>query len=183
MSGYTSDYSVRDLLEAVAMIATTANPDQPGQCTQRAFDVARAGAGHPNCPTARQVCVRLNAGRKTSQRTWREWLDVALNETSAFRARSAAKRGTPKRSPEQIRQATAFALRLARHEGDHHLTQAAYRAWREERVSQLDEHLRYVIPTDSQVYRAYGRSWAESVFSIEELDAENHFDGDGAERA
>lgn len=167
MSRYTSDYSVQDLFEAVAEIATAANPDQPDLCTQRAFDAARAGAGHPNCPTARQVCVRLNAARKTSQRTWREWLDVALNKSPAFRARSAAKRGTVKQPPEQIRKAAEVALRLARNEGNHHLTQASYRAWREDRVARIDEHLRYVLPTDSQVYRAYGRSWPNAAASLD----------------
>lgn len=165
MSRHASQYTDRELYAALAEIAQVANPDQPERCTQRAFDDARADARQPTCPTARQICTRLNAVRDTSKRTWREWLDVALNESTNFHARSAAKRGTVKQPPETIRVSAMFALRLARAEGDHHRTQAAYGAWREERAVLLGSRLQDVLPTDRQVRRAFG-SWPEALAAI-----------------
>jgi hypothetical protein len=165
MSRFTSAHDDRDLQGVIAAVARHANPGAPEACTQRAFDAARAAAGHANCPTARQLCTRLNANRNGSERSWAEWLDVALNKSGNYQARSAAKRGTVKQSPETIRVSAAFALRLARAEGDHHRTQAAYRAWRDERVTSLDARTRPVLPTDRQIRRAFG-TWPNAVASV-----------------
>lgn len=152
-------------MDLLATVARVANPENPVGCTQRAFDAARARAGHVDCLTAQQICVRLNAGRK-ERRSWGQWLDITLNKPASFLARSAAKSGTVKQSPPQIRVAASTALRMARNEGDYHLTQPAYRAWREQRIARIHEHLRYALPTDAQVLRAFEQSWPKAVASI-----------------
>jgi hypothetical protein len=161
---FTPTHSNRELMDLLAAVARVANPENPDACTQRAFDAARSDAGHPDCPTAQQICTRLNAGR-TARRSWRAWLGIVLNESDDYLNRSAGKQGTVKQSPEQIQKAAAFALRLARNEGDHHLSRRAYEAWREARVADIDERLRYVFPTGNQIMTAYG-SWKEAVQAV-----------------
>ncbi len=156
-------------MDLLATIARVANPERPGACTQRAFDAARAGAGHADCPTAQQICARLNAGRE-ARRSWRAWLDIVLNESDDFLARSAAKRGTVKQSPERIQEAAAFALRLARNEGDHHVSRAAYEAWRARRIANLEERHHHVFPTGAQILRAYEHDWRKAVASLKPLN-------------
>lgn len=170
MSRFETAYTDGELFVAIAEIAQAAKPDEPARCTQAEFDAARAGAGHPDCPTARRICTRLNDVRATSKRSWGEWLDVALNRSPESRARSAAKRGTVKQSPEQVRPAAEYALRLARHEGDHHRSSKAYTAWREERIEGITKDRRYVLPTESQIIRAYG-SWSAAVTAVIQGDS------------
>lgn len=154
-------HSNRELMDLLAAVARVANPERPEACTQRAFDAARARAGH-----AQQVCVRLNAGR-TERRTWGEWLEIVLTKPASFLDRAAAKSGVVKQSPEQHRQAAQRALRVARNEGDHHRTKMAYDAWRAERVVTLEAHHHHVWPTSSQITTAYG-NWTKAVAAVTE---------------
>lgn len=160
----TSTHSNRELMDLLAEIAQVASPGDSHACTQRAFDEARARAGHANCPTAQQVCVRLNAGRE-ERRTWGEWLEIVLTKSAAFLDRSAAKVGTVKQSSAQHREAAQRALRVARNEGEHHRAKTAYDAWRAERVANLEEQYRHVWPTSSQITTAYG-NWTTAVTAI-----------------
>lgn len=163
-SRFIPTQSNRQLMDLMAAIARVASPAHPEACTQRAFDAVRGEAGHADCPTAQQICARLNAGRK-KRRSWSEWLDITLNKPASFLDRSAPKSGIGKQSKEQTRIAAAFALRLARNEGDHHLSRAAYAAWRKQRIASLDEPLRYSLPTESQITYAYG-NWRKSIAAL-----------------
>lgn len=165
MSRFASAYTDRDLHSVIATVAPHVNPGAPEACTQRAFDAARAAAGHPACPTARQLTTRLNANRNGSERSWAQWLDVALHQSAEYQARSAGKRGTVKQAPETIRASAVFALRLARAEGGHHRTQATYRAWRANRIATLYERVRPILPTDRQIRRAFN-TWPNAVAAI-----------------
>lgn len=165
MARYETAYTDRELFTAVAEIARAAKPQQPHRCTQAEFDAKRADAGHPECPSARRICTRLNAVRITSKRSWREWLSEMLNEDATSQDRTAAKRGTAHRSSDEVRPAAEYALRLARHEGDHHRSRAVYTAWREVRIEDITKDRRYVLPTESQIIKAYD-NWGTAVAAI-----------------
>lgn len=173
----TPTHPNRELMDLLAEIARVASPGDPRACTQRAFDDARAQAGHANCPTAQQLCARLNAGRE-GPRTWAEWLEIVLTKPAAFLDRSAAKVGTVKQSPEKHREAAQRALRVARNEGDHHVTKTAYDAWRAARVANLEEQHRHVWPTSSQITTAYG-NWTKAVTAITEGEEQRDATDDG----
>jgi len=158
----------------MAEVARVANPERPEACTQRAFDAARAQAGHADSPTAQQICLRLNAGRK-ERRTWPQWLAIVLTEPAKFLNRSAAKSGTATHTPAQNRAAAQRALRVARNEGEHHKSKTAYDAWRANRIANLDKQHHHVWPTGRQIMNAYD-GWADALAALatdHEQDPEN----------
>jgi len=78
-SRFRSSYNVGQLPSLVRVIALAADPVDPLGLSQRRFDAARASAGHPDAPSARQICARLGRG-------WREVLALALEQNSPDRA-------------------------------------------------------------------------------------------------
>lgn len=78
-SRFRSHYNVGQLPALVRAVAHTVARDELLGLTQRQFDDARAGAGHPSAPSARQICTRLDRG-------WRQVLELAFEQASADRA-------------------------------------------------------------------------------------------------
>jgi len=69
-SRFTSKYDERGLVAVVREVAAHCQPDDPEGVSTRAFDAARAGAGHPDLPTAKQISSRL-------KRPWAQVLRLA----------------------------------------------------------------------------------------------------------
>jgi hypothetical protein len=68
-----SCYDAGGLIRAVADVTLHVNVSRPESVTTRAFDEARAAAGHPGCPSARVICQeRLGMG-------WPEVKELALD--------------------------------------------------------------------------------------------------------
>lgn len=77
---FESEYTDAHLAETV--IATIARHayrfggvPSPRETTKRQFNDARAGAGHPDCPTAQAILLRIPMG-------WQDLLDLALSDRS-----------------------------------------------------------------------------------------------------
>lgn len=70
-SAYASD---RALLDAVRAVALAARPADPARCSQRPFNDARAGAGHPRLARADQIA-------KTVGGPWPDLLEVIFDPT------------------------------------------------------------------------------------------------------
>jgi len=78
-SRFHSSYNVGQLPGLVRVIALAVDPIDPLSLSQRRFDAVRASAGHPDAPSARQICIRLDCG-------WREVLTLGLEQSSPDRA-------------------------------------------------------------------------------------------------
>jgi hypothetical protein len=71
MALFRSDYNKAQLPGLVAAVARAADPLIPERVSQSRWDAARARAGHPDVPSAKQIAARL-------KRAWREVLVVSL---------------------------------------------------------------------------------------------------------
>jgi hypothetical protein len=60
-----SAYGERDLYDLVAAVCRYVSPERPETVSQRAFDRSRAGAGHPDAPSARAIGMRLGDGERS----------------------------------------------------------------------------------------------------------------------
>jgi hypothetical protein len=69
---FQSRYDLRGLIDVVAAIARIAEPAEPERVTQRRYDAARAKAGYPDAPSARQTATRLKM-------PWPELVALALS--------------------------------------------------------------------------------------------------------
>jgi hypothetical protein len=68
---FQSRYDLRGLVDVVAQVARVAAPAEPERVTQRSYDSARAKAGYPDAPSARQTASRLRM-------SWPELVAFAL---------------------------------------------------------------------------------------------------------
>lgn len=149
-SRFRSDYNVGQLPSLVRVIALTADPVHPLSLSQRRFDVARANAGHPDAPSARQICARLDRG-------WREVLTLGLEQNSPDRALGRQDGELPELLSETE---IAAALRtVLADEGD--VSPDAFERARA-RLLRADRRRRHggrlTLPTAAQITRSAG-SW------------------------
>lgn len=79
---FRSAYNLRQLVDVVVDVAGKRGADvEPAarRLTQRHFDALRVDAGHPEAPSARQICARLGIG-------WDAVLELALERDDADRS-------------------------------------------------------------------------------------------------
>jgi hypothetical protein len=105
---FQSRYDLRGLVDVAAEVARVAAPARPEKVTQDAYDAARARAGYPDAPSARQTASRLRI-------PWAEVLNLAFDGRDVTRALGALFGERPERAlgPDAIRGALrVVALRL-----------------------------------------------------------------------
>jgi hypothetical protein len=155
----TSSYSERALYDLVAEVTRYVSPSRPETVSQRAFDRSRTGAGHPDAPSARAICMRL--GENGASMPWgllrRKALagDLDHDRSHAFhRGRDA--------DLELGEQHLVFALRWAAQEAElPSLTPDRYHAIRRELLRRERRHdhgdhdplLPRLLPSVSQIER------------------------------
>ena len=157
---FTARHDLRSLLGVVAAAAGEANPDAPARTTQRAYDAARAGAGHPSAPCAAQTAVRLGLG-------WRDVLDVALARSQNFQGKSIGRRARVEHAPWIGADDVRVSLRLVADAcGQSTLSRSDYAAERERMRDEAARARRhYVEPpllTDAEIRRVTG-CWNEAL--------------------
>jgi hypothetical protein len=157
-----SAYNDRQLFDAVEEIARFVSAEHPTEVSQRAFDDARALAGHPQAPSARAICARF--GRDGKAIGWRILLERACGGGDGNR-RAALHRRSIER-PDLDQRHLVFALRLASREleTEEGLPPIDYQGWRERRIAACrhrphehhDPLLPGLLPTVGQIERIVG---------------------------
>ena len=150
-----SRYSDLDLYEAVRVIAKFVDADDPESISQPAFDAARASAGHPDCPTARAVCMRL-ADRDRSSLPWAELLSRAL-DGEINRSRSHTAHRAAAESPYLGEEHLYFAVKLVARELGKPPTEDHYTRIRENLIARARRRgsslITELMPTAGQLIR------------------------------
>jgi hypothetical protein len=154
-----SHYDAGALVGAVADVAREASAPNPGSVSTRAFDRARAAAGHPQCPTAKVICHRLRM-------SWPEVKLLALDP-----ARCVDRSLGSRLSEADAGAATAAEMRLALRTTAARLGVATLSGaqYMRERARMLESDRRcyrhgrkLVLPTEAQILVAAG-SWAHAL--------------------
>lgn len=157
-SSFTSAYTDRALLAAVATVARAAAGPDARTVSRARFDAARAGAGHPALPAAAQIVRRLGVA-------FSEVLDRALADTdqTMWLASRHAKAPRPAAVTE-----TAHSLRVvAAHLRAETLTPGQYRRVRAELLTVDDARHRHggrlLLATEAQIRAAAGGDWQQAL--------------------
>jgi hypothetical protein len=156
---FRSSYDLRGLISIVAAVAPVALPEDPAKVPQRRYDAARATAGYPDAPTAKQTAARLGM-------PWKEVLSLALDPTRSVDSVLGERGGEEDQlwlTAEDVR----AALRIvARRLNKTTLKPVEYRL---ERRRMLDaakrsyrHHSELSLPTSNQIETTAG-SWAEAL--------------------
>ena len=103
-AAFSTRYSDDALLDAIREVSAHAAPEQPTRVAPAVFDAARAAAGHPRAPAAKQITRRLGRG-------WYELLEIAHADGGA---RARHRLGVARREPprEVALDEVVAALRL-----------------------------------------------------------------------
>jgi hypothetical protein len=166
------------LMEVIAAVGRYPRPDTPQKVSTRRVDAARAGAGYPDCPTARAITRRLNrdAKRKLS---WQQIIEVALGENrNLAQTLVAAEREEP---AEHLDDRHAFfALRyVARHAARETLSRDEYAQERRKLLAAArrrgdaatrrrgDDTLAELLPTLGQIERLFDGNWDDALDAAE----------------
>jgi len=91
----TSRFDERSLYDVVRAVAEHADPLRPAGVTQRKWDAARAGAGYPDAPSARAICMRLKVERTQESFSWLELLEAVFSEGSVVDRIEIRRRSEP----------------------------------------------------------------------------------------
>jgi hypothetical protein len=75
---FASEYDDLGLYTLVRIVAEFVLPDEPPHVTQAAWDAGRASSGHPDAPSARQICSRL-ADKHGKPFPWSELLELVFD--------------------------------------------------------------------------------------------------------
>jgi hypothetical protein len=151
---FQSRYDIRTLVDVAHAVARQANSTAPEQVTQKQWDAARAKAGYPGAPSARQVAVRLKL-------SWAEVLALALGGGDVDKAlgRRFGEDEDPYLDGDDVRTALrTVALRLNKSR----LTAAQYVAERERILARRSPGSEFYLPNRNQVERIAG-SWDEAL--------------------
>lgn len=156
---FQARYDERTLLDVVAAVARTADPDEPAEITQRDYDAARERAGYPAAPTAKQTAARFRM-------PWPELVRFALAPMAS--PEIALGRQLGERNEDWLDEAAVraalktVALRL----GKKTLLPADYLAERERMLADARRHYRHqaepLLPSEGQIVRIAG-SWDEAL--------------------
>jgi hypothetical protein len=159
------------LLEVAGVILRYSSPDRPAAVNQRAFDLARAPAGHPDCPSARAITMRLNR-RAKKKFSWGQIAELATNdERSATMTLAAAEREEP--GEHLDKRHAYFALRfVAQRSG---IAAPVRDQYAEERAKILAaarrrkdaDTLAPLLPTVGQIERLFGGDWDAALVYAE----------------
>lgn len=155
---FATRYDASGLYPLVAGIARAVDAEYPDRITMRAFDDARASAGHPDAPSARAICMRLKI-------SWPELLATIFDENRNLTMTGGARDRAAFRIPTE--EEIFFALRFIETKCG---TGAAatynhYERHREELIARdrgrTDgrSFLESVLPKASQIWNAAGKDW------------------------
>lgn len=158
----SSRHSDGELYGLVRRVAVWVNRRRPTKITQAEFDAARSGAGLPDLPSARAICMRLGeAGRS---RPWAEVLEIACSERTRPEISHGHRQGGGE-APHLDQRHLHFALNLvAQHLGVSSLTPGDYERGRGElieresrrrsgRHSHQPDLLEELLPNAAQIER------------------------------
>lgn len=151
-----------ELISVVAQGARRASPAKPNSCTQRAFDAVRErqDESDSHVPTARQICVRLNANR-VQPRTWPEWVAIALDESASMR-QVAGRCRTDRHAGAPSAEGMGFAIRWVASRIEEVPSAVGYDGAREEMRERIPKRLRHVLPTAAQIMHVTG-TWEAAL--------------------
>jgi hypothetical protein len=147
---FVSSYDKRSLLQAVAAVAAGADADDPQSVSQRAFDEARASAGHPAAPSAKQAAARFDV-------SWAQLLEVACQPGDLNRRLGRLVGEDPR--DDLSEQEVISALRTAASRRDQLEGTLLPDEYAEERQQMLD--------ADRRAYRHGGNLWLPTVGQIQ----------------
>lgn len=155
---FTTRYDASGLYPLVAGIARVVDAEYPDRITMRAFDDARASAGHPDAPSARAICMRLKI-------SWPELLATVFDESRNLTMTVGARDRAAFRIPTE--EEIFFALRFVetRCGTGAAATFNRYERHREELIvadrgrSDGRSFLESVLPKASQIWNAAGKDW------------------------
>ncbi|HEX5557616.1 MAG TPA: hypothetical protein VFX13_08355 [Gaiellales bacterium] len=169
---FESAYTTIALRAAIREIAETAAPDDPLECRQRAFDAARASAGHPHAPSARACCQRL--GRRGSAIPWEDLLQSVFDQDDLqVEARRGGKAAEPHLDSAHLYFALRWAARelnveiLAPDRYDEYRGSVLGRAMRGEQQAQ---ELLELLPTVGQIQRIAAGAKKDGAVAVELAD-------------
>lgn len=164
---FTTPYTAQQLLDVVGHVARAAAPRRPAQTSMRAFNTARAAAGHPNCPTAEAIHLRFNK-LSTTPLTWTAIVEAALSDTSAERWLVTWKRSAP--AFHLDRRHAHYGLRRVAQELDVlTMSPGEYDIGRDGLLARArrrgDDALPGLLPTSAQIQTIY-HSWPAALAAV-----------------
>ena len=156
---FAASHDLRTLADVVAAVARAAAPGRPERVTQRAYDAARASAGHPDAPRAAQTAVRFSL-------SWAEVLALALDPELKLDL-AIGKRYGEEEKPWLGADDVRVALRIvANRLGKKTLTPGDYRAertrLREQAALARRHRVEPPLPTEGQLLRV-ASSWDKAL--------------------
>jgi hypothetical protein len=156
---FATAYADDQLYELVKTVALLVNPIAPAALTEQQFDACRAGAGHPDAPSARQITSRLQLG-------WRPLIELVLTGDRSLARSHDARTREPQRAFQDERYAR-YALRRAclelRRET---ISELEYTTVRDDLVARdpsPDRLLVELLPTASRILTIHKGNWSNAL--------------------